>query len=205
MTVPLSWLVTSTEIVGHEAASAEVQFAGPFRLRNRHRSGGPAVPGHLFIGSVHQRGPRGRAASGEESVDRAGEACEQAVRLPRGEFLRELLMPHPQPPQLGLQPFYLARGGLDAVGGAVPLLHRGSHLPDRLVPFGHQGSHCVCMLHIAGRRSRDLAVQFAFANRGATRPSPLLDGIPGERRGVLGKYAALVASASEGAVTDKNL
>src|SRR5690606_13575200 len=28
---------------------------------------------------------------------------------------------------------------------------------------------------------------------------------PGERRGVLGKYAKLVASASEGAVTDKNL
>lgn len=28
---------------------------------------------------------------------------------------------------------------------------------------------------------------------------------PGERRGVLGKYAALVATASEGAVTDKNL
>jgi len=28
---------------------------------------------------------------------------------------------------------------------------------------------------------------------------------PGEKRGVLGKYAALVATASEGAVTDKNL
>ena len=28
---------------------------------------------------------------------------------------------------------------------------------------------------------------------------------PGERRGVLGKYAALVANASEGAVTDKYL
>jgi dihydroxy-acid dehydratase len=28
---------------------------------------------------------------------------------------------------------------------------------------------------------------------------------PGTRRGVLGKYAALVATASEGAVTDKNL
>jgi len=28
---------------------------------------------------------------------------------------------------------------------------------------------------------------------------------PGEKRGVLGKYAKLVASASEGAVTDKNL
>jgi dihydroxy-acid dehydratase len=28
---------------------------------------------------------------------------------------------------------------------------------------------------------------------------------PGETRGVLGKYAALVATASEGAVTDKNL